>query len=490
MVTAVLAVKLVIFFVERHRLYQTFKELGIPGPQPDLLSGNFYQLHYNGLFNPHEVIGKWLEKYGPIVGYYLGSEKYVVIKDLDLLKKLFVENASLFRNRPPTVIDVQPMSSSVLFIRDDDWKRARKTISPVFGLHKVQSDAITKTIDDSAEKLITALKDKCISRNGRSFVTEVYPRVQATSLDVIARTSLNMTSVDVHDDKDVLTCAVRSYFSDAQNIAVAAAIYLPFLRPIMTFINDHLTAGAMTDLVVGHIKNQILSIEKDHVSGETTTSFLNSLLKNLHNGRLSEREVIANAHIVLLAGYETTATTVTFLLILLAKHSDIQEKLRKFFDDEESGEKSEVDYFEMVWTESLRMYPPVTLFVTREAVEDFDLKDAKATIIPKGTVIQAPVWQIHRDPTIYPNPSKFDPERFSPENKKHLHAMSFLAFGAGPRICLGSALATQEARLIIKSVISRYSISTELKPDEEIPTVGDFTFIHPEGNVPLTFTLL
>ena len=490
LVSVALVVKVVIFFVERKRIYRTLKDLGIPGPKPDITSGNFYQLHYDKILKPHEVIGKWLNDYGPIVGYYLGNEKYVVIKDLDILKKVFIEKASLFRNRPPTCIDVQPISSSVLFVRDEDWKRVRKVISPVFGIHKVQSEAITKTIDDCIDRLMTALKEKAISKEGRSFVTEIFPRMQATSLDVIARTSLNMTTVDVHDDKDVMTCAVREYFSDAQNIAVAAAIFLPFLRHLMVFINDHLTAGTMTDMIVGHIKNQIMTAEKKQLEGENTTSFLNSLLKNLHNGKLTEREVIANAHIVMLAGYETTATTVTFLLVLLARHPKVQEQLRSFFDDEDTTDKPERDYFEMVWTEALRLYPPITLFISREASEDVDLGDKNGTWIPKGAVVQAPVWQIHRDPNIYPNPWKFDPERFSPEAKKDLHAMSFLSFGAGPRICLGSAFATYEARIIVKSILTRYSLSAEGKPDEDIEMIAHNTLINPAGSVPIKFTLL
>ena len=490
-VTVALGVKLSLFFIQRKRLYRSFSRRGIPGPSPDLLSGNFYQQQQNKSMQPHQVIDKWLKEYGDVFGYFIGSEKYLLVRDLDLLKKVFIEKASLFRNRPKPAIDVQPISTSIVFLRDDDWKRVRKTISPVFGQHKVQSEAITATIDQCTQRLMTSIKEKAVSRDETSFVTEVFPLIQATSLDVIARTSLNMTSVDVHNDKDVLTNAVREYFSEAVNIGVVAALYLPFLRPLMTFVNDYLTAGAMTDLVIGHIKQQIMSAEKDHLKGEVTTSFLNSLLKNLHTGKLTEREVIANAHIVLLAGYETTATAVTFLLILLAQHQDIQDRLRDYFKREDSGDKLDKDYFEMVWLEGLRLYPPVTLFVSREASEDFDLEDGRGTVVEKGTVVQAPVWQIHRDPHLYPNPTKYDPERFDPEVRKNMHPMSFLTFGAGPRICLGFSLSTHEAKIIVKNILSQYQISTTSNQKKgEIETEAHNIFICPTGKVPLTFSPL
>jgi len=284
------------------RLHKSFIKSGIPGPKPDIFSGNYYQLHFDKKLHPHQVIEKWMNEYGPVVGYFMGNDKYLVIRDVDLLKKIFIENASLFRNRPPTVLDVQPINSSVPFARDDHWKRGRRTISPVFAQNKVQSEAISKIIDSCSKDLVSVIQEKACLKEDNSFVTEMFPRIQATSLDVIAQTSLNMTSVNVHDDKDILTNAVREYFSDAQNIVVSACIYFPILRSVFTFINDYMTAGAMTDLVVKHIKEQIITADKIHSEGESTTTFLDSLLKNLHLGRLSEREVIANAHIVLLAG--------------------------------------------------------------------------------------------------------------------------------------------------------------------------------------------
>ena len=98
--------------------------------------------------------------------------------------------------------------------------------------------------------MIAAIGQYAKLESNGSILVPFYPRMQAASLDVIARTALNLET-DVHDEKNTVLLAVKEYFSDAMNVAVNTAAVFPFLRPIMTFVNDHMTAGKMTDLAVG-----------------------------------------------------------------------------------------------------------------------------------------------------------------------------------------------------------------------------------------------
>lgn len=146
-------------------------------------------------------------------------------------------------------MDVVPIKDSLLFQKDESWKRMRRVLQPVFGQNQVKAQKITQTISECSDRLIESLeKNGQIQANG-SILVPFYPKMQATSLDVIARTALNMES-NVHDEKDPVLRAVKEYFSEAMNIAVNASTVFPFLRPIMTFINDYMTAGAMTDIAV------------------------------------------------------------------------------------------------------------------------------------------------------------------------------------------------------------------------------------------------
>lgn len=115
------------------------------------------------------------------------------------------------------------------------------------------------------------------------------------------------------------------------------------------------------------------------------------------------------------------------------------------------------DYFELILyfyrfvSETLRKYPPVTV-LNRICTNETTMEGTKF-VIPKGIAVTIPVFGIHRDANIYPNPDKFDPERFSEENIKTRHPYAYLPFGEGPRICIG--------KYIFQSIFSRkytYSI--------------------------------
>ncbi|CAF1486731.1 unnamed protein product [Adineta steineri] len=133
----------------------------------------------------------------------------------------------------------------------------------------------------------------------------------------------------------------------------------------------------------------------------------------------------------------------------MATEPVIQEKIyqevrQELGDDEVTYEKlNQLQYLDMVINETLRMYPPV-LRLDRVASKDYQLGNY---LIPKGTIIHAPVYPIHHDFETWPEPEKFIPERFLPAEKAKRHPMVFLAFGDGPRNCIGMRFALVEAKL-------------------------------------------
>jgi cytochrome P450 len=136
---------------------------------------------------------------------------------------------------------------------------------------------------------------------------------------------------------------------------------------------------------------------------------------------------------------------------LLAKHQSIQEKLRA----EILLKGYKCKYLEMVWNESLRLYPPVVGFVSRITSEDTVIN---GLFIEKNTSVQAPVWRIQHNPNIWSNPYDFNPERFSPENKSQINPLAFLAFGLGPRSCIGADFARLEAMITISIILTNFRI--------------------------------
>ncbi|CAF5147143.1 unnamed protein product, partial [Rotaria magnacalcarata] len=128
-------------------------------------------------------------------------------------------------------------------------------------------------------------------------------------------------------------------------------------------------------------------------------------------------------------------------------YEEIQQELG---DDEITHEKlSQLQYLDMAINETLRMYPPFIRF-DRVASQDYQLGDYH---IPKGTIINVPVYSIHHDAEYWPEPEKFIPERFSSAEKAKRHPVTFLPFGDGPRNCIGMRFALLEAKIAIAKTL-------------------------------------
>ena len=146
-------------------------------------------------------------------------------------------------------------------------------------------------------------------------------------------------------------------------------------------------------------------------------------------------ELAAEAFLVFVGGFETSSTLMTFTLYELAMNPDIQERLREEITSgiEENDGKLTYDmlfgfkYLDMVINEALRKYPPIPVH-TRKSTNDYHIPHTKL-VIPKGTVIQISAISLQMDPEYFPDPKKFDPERFNEENVKNIRPFTNIPFG-------------------------------------------------------------
>lgn len=122
---------------------------------------------------------------------------------------------------------------------------------------------------------------------------------------------------------------------------------------------------------------------------------------------------------------------------------------------------NKMKYLDMVVSEGFRKWPPIT-GTDRICNKDFlmESKDGTNVVIKSGEGVFIPIYNIHRDPENYPNPSKFDPERFSDENKDFIKQCSYMPFGLGPRNCIGSRFALMQIKTVLFNLISKFSIET------------------------------
>lgn len=181
----------------------------------------------------------------------------------------------------------------------------------------------------------------------------------------------------------------------------------------------------------------------------------------------SDRDIVAQCFIFLFAGFENSAILMCFAAHELMENVDVQERLY--------GEVAKVNsllkggrltyealmgmkYMDQVVSEVLRKWPPAVA-IDRECNKDITfVVDGKNVEIKKGEAIWLPVSGFHRDPKYFKNPEKFDPERFSEENKDNIQPYTYFPFGAGPRYCIGEYSMWQTSVTDLHKFIYRFSI--------------------------------
>ncbi|XP_008047339.1 thromboxane-A synthase [Carlito syrichta] len=186
---------------------------------------------------------------------------------------------------------------------------------------------------------------------------------------------------------------------------------------------------------------------------------------------LSADEIVGQAFIFLIAGYEIITNTLSFATYLLATNPDCQEKLLREVDlfkekhaaPEYCSLREGLPYLDMVIAETLRMYPPAFRF-TREAAQDCELLGQR---IPAGAVLETAVGALHHDPVHWPSPETFDPERFTAEAQRQRRPFTYLPFGAGPRSCLGVRLGLLEVKLTLLHVLHKFRF--QACPETQVP---------------------
>lgn len=193
------------------------------------------------------------------------------------------------------------------------------------------------------------------------------------------------------------------------------------------------------------------------------------------------------------AGFHTISNTIAFALYELAKQPKLQDKLRKEIHGvlSKGGESTyetitSMEYLNMVMQETLRLYPTLA-FLDREATleedEEYSLEPYSPFKIPNGMPIYIPQAAIYRDPKYFPEPNKFVPERFSPENKDNIISGTFMPFGIGPHKCIGERIGA----LIVKMGIFNILKDTTVRTNSSTPSSMEFDkksfFINPKGPI-------
>ena len=179
---------------------------------------------------------------------------------------------------------------------------------------------------------------------------------------------------------------------------------------------------------------------------------------------LTDLEIRNEADTFMFEGHDTTTSGTSWTLYCLAQHPEHQEKVREEVRSVLMGREwleyddlKELKYTQWCIKEAMRLYPPVFI-IFREASEDLQVC---GYTIPKGVHLFVPIYTLHHQPDIWPNPEEFDPLRFHPSNVEGRDPYAYMPFSAGHRNCIGQNFAMNEQRVVVASIVHRFALSLE-----------------------------
>jgi len=193
-------------------------------------------------------------------------------------------------------------------------------------------------------------------------------------------------------------------------------------------------------------------------------------------GGMTDRQIRDECLTLLLAGHETTANALSFIFYLMAHHADAQERVfaeaSEMFGGITSGQPSgaaeiyeRLRYTQRVVAEALRIFPPVWVTARSAAIS----YTYRGLAIPAGSLLLVPQIAIHRDSRWFPDPMRFDPDRFLPDAIAARPRNAYFPFGAGSRICIGENFAWMEAVLVLASVVRNWRLGFSGTAPKELP---------------------
>ncbi|XP_077977513.1 cytochrome P450 3A24-like [Glandiceps talaboti] len=475
------ALCILLFYIYSVYPYSTFNKLGLSGPKPWPLLGSFVSLMTVGF---QESLMRWEKEYGKVFGMYLARQPLMVISDVDMVKEILVKQFSHFPNRKKVKVQIKPFTSSLTIIEGLHWKYTRNILTPAFSGSKMKK--MFNVVKGCADTLVSNLM-KDVEEGKDTEFKRVYG---CYSIDCIGSAAFGIKVDSQNSPDNPFVKHSRAVFDiKLLNPSILLIIMFPSLA---AKLNLSFLPKDATQFFEDVIKETV-KIRQSDTAGEKPVDFL-QLMLNAHKEEshpdepgdeslqekdigyfkdcgLDTDEILANALIFFLAGYETVSSCLGYTSNLIATHQDVQDKLvaeintvMEKHDDLDYAAIHEMTYLDMVLQESLRLYSPAVK-IERRCMESCQVK---GYTIPKDMNILIPIWTIHRNPQLWPEPEKFNPERFSKEEKEKRSPYAWLPFGAGPRNCIGMRFALMEAKVALVKILQTFKFEpcakTEIPP--------------------------
>ncbi|XP_065061538.1 cholesterol 24-hydroxylase-like isoform X2 [Rhopilema esculentum] len=419
----------------------------IPGPERDsFILGNIPAIYRRGIDGPFlDLVCHWFNEFGPVICVWLAMEPVVLCNDPVIIKDLLVNKDYPKCKRTYTLLQhmfkIRSLGNGLVTeLNKEKWKERRQIINPAF--HRLYLKSLIPKFNNSADVFVKKLQNLADG----NCVVDMSQEFHRVTLDVIAK--IDFRTYGRQKEFDEGTRVVRQYGSKC----VAERKYM-------------LSKGEK-------LPNDIMSLVVEKAASDPN---------------ITDEDLIDEFVTFIIAGQDTTASLLSFLLFSLLENPSVMKRLKDEIDivlhdnkDVTFEDLGKMKFMGQCIKETLRLYPPAASFnrVTPciDKYGDYE--------IPKGTMTSIFLFSMHRDPRYWPKPEIFDPDRWERDSADNPGITSaFMPFSSGPRNCIGRLFAEFEAKIILAKLLQTFQIT--LVPGTRLE-VGVSGTLRPRNGVPIT----
>jgi cytochrome P450 len=381
------------------------------------------------------------ERYGDLVYFEFGPQPMFMVNNPDYIRDVLVTHNRKFMKGEGLQRAKRLLGEGLLTSEGEFHLRQRRLAQPAFHRQRIAGYAATM--------VEYAARDCDRWRAGET--RDVAREMMRLTLAIAGKT---LFDANVEGEADEIGKALTTTFE------LFNSLTLPFVQLLDRL---PLPANKRFEKARGRLDATIYRIINERrASGEDRGDLLSMLIsardEEGDGSGMTDEQLRDEAMTIFLAGHETTANALTWTWYLLSQHPEIEARLHAEVDEVLKGALPTAEdfprlrYTEMVFAEAMRLYPPAWV-IGRRALGDYQINGYK---IPARSILLMSQYVTHHDARFFPDPFRFDPERWTPEARESRPKFSYFPFGGGPRVCIGESFAWMEGALVLATIAQRF----------------------------------
>ncbi len=420
-----------------------------PGPRGYPIIGVLPQLRSD----PVRTFLEAADRFGDIAYLKAGPYHGFLLSNPADIKHVLQDNARNYHKSPLYDRLRDGIGNGLLTSEDSFWLRQRRLAQPAF--HHQRLIAMADAMVTCTEQMLERWEKTAASGETVDLVAEMMGLTQSIIVRTMFSTDLGATAEVVNRTWPIINRRIGETFWSTK---LETKLPLPANRRLSSALRE-------LETVVYRIIADRRRTRRDEA--DLLSMFLSARDDETGTG-MTDKQLRDEVMTMLLAGHETTSLALSWTYYLLSQHPEVERRMTDEVDRVIGrarpgfGYVEQLAYTRQAIEESLRLYPPAWGF-SRLAMGDDEIGGYR---VPKGSIVFVIPFVIHRRPTLWPDPERFDPDRFAGDREAARPRFAYIPFGGGPRRCIGNQFAMLEAQLIVAAIAQRFRI--ELVPGQTI----------------------